>query len=50
MKLPKHIQLIIEHNPHKLFYEEADKYIKDKLKTDGWCEDDFISKVKIHFM
>lgn len=43
MKFPKHINIAIEHNPHKSYYETADKYISDRF-ADGALDDrDFIS-------
>lgn len=43
MNFGKHIHLTIEHNPHSLEYTTAEKYIQEKIATEGWCDDDFIS-------
>lgn len=43
MTFPKHINLTIEHNPHKSFYENAGEYIGDKFANDAWGDDDFVS-------
>lgn len=44
MILPKHINLEIEHNPHKTDYETAEQYIKKMFSCDCWDIKDFISE------
>lgn len=44
MKLPKHINIEITHNPHSVYYESAKDYIGEKILYEEWSDNDFISQ------
>ena len=42
MKLPKHIALTIEHDPHKVYYETVEQYLDqgDLSDSDVWISEE----------